>query len=212
MISVLTLMQQQGEHLNGLAESHVIGQTGAKTQLGEQVQPGQSLTLIRPQRALQGLGHGVAVHFGRYQRPGVAQLREDVAQGCACLDVDPGSLGLGLLLVFQIGRGPRQQTHALDEGNLAVLGLLSDVLPVGNGLLKPVAIDLHPLSLEQDERLVAIQEGVDFIGSQRFATQGHFNVEIEQRLKANPGWRPGADGHRHLRASPLAPPIGKTHR
>ena len=44
--------QQQREHLNGLAESHVVGQARAETEFGEQIKPAHAHLLVGPQHRL----------------------------------------------------------------------------------------------------------------------------------------------------------------
>ena len=54
--AVATLAQQQCQHLDGLPEAHVVGEASAEAQPRQKTQPAQSLVLIGPQRALQGIG------------------------------------------------------------------------------------------------------------------------------------------------------------
>ena len=46
--------QQQREHLDGLAQSHVVGEAGAQTQFRQEVQPAHADLLIRAQVSVQG--------------------------------------------------------------------------------------------------------------------------------------------------------------
>jgi hypothetical protein len=50
------LSQQQREELDGLAETHVVGQAGAEPDLVEEREPRQALELIGPQRTDETLG------------------------------------------------------------------------------------------------------------------------------------------------------------
>jgi hypothetical protein len=47
----LKLRQQQRKHLDRLAEAHVVGKACAEAQTGQQMQPLDASTLVRPQRA-----------------------------------------------------------------------------------------------------------------------------------------------------------------
>ena len=44
--AVATLAEQQRQHLDGLAETHVVGKAGAEAQLRQEAQPAQPLVLI----------------------------------------------------------------------------------------------------------------------------------------------------------------------
>ena len=45
-VRLLTEYEQQRQHLNGLAQSHVIGQASPQAELGEQIQPPHANLLI----------------------------------------------------------------------------------------------------------------------------------------------------------------------
>ena len=60
-MGLLTLLDEAldgGEHLDGLAQSHVVGQDPAKASLAQEVQPAVALELVGAQRRPQPLGHG----------------------------------------------------------------------------------------------------------------------------------------------------------
>ncbi len=45
-IGLLTEYQQQRQHLNGLTQSHIIGQAGPQAELREQIEPPHAILLI----------------------------------------------------------------------------------------------------------------------------------------------------------------------
>ena len=47
---------QQGEHLHGLAQAHVVGQAAAEAELAEEVEPAQALALVGAELALEAAG------------------------------------------------------------------------------------------------------------------------------------------------------------
>ena len=66
---LLPLHQQQRQHLDGLAEPHVVGKAGPEPEPGQQVQPLHAGLLIGPQRARASAGPGsTPAPSGRAQR------------------------------------------------------------------------------------------------------------------------------------------------
>ena len=60
-LGLLTLLDEAldgGEHLDGLAQSHVVGEDPAEARLAQEVQPPVALELVRAQRRPHPLGHG----------------------------------------------------------------------------------------------------------------------------------------------------------
>ena len=173
------------------------------------MQPGQPLALIRPQRPAQCLGGGeVALCQGR--RP--AQPGQQLAQRRAGRHLHPSALGLGLILLPQVGRRPRQQPHALDERDLPVIGLALQGLPMGDRLIQPLAVHLHPLVAQQHQVVGGVAQRLQLVCRQRAVAERDLHPEIQHRIGAHPSRRLGADRDRDLRPRPLAPPVGDPYR
>ena len=58
-LALLPARFQQGEHLNGLAEPHVVGQTAAEAELPEEMEPSEPLALV-PAEPTGKAGRGIA--------------------------------------------------------------------------------------------------------------------------------------------------------
>ena len=80
--------QQQGEHLDGLAEPHVVGEAGAEAEPGEETKPAHADILIGTQGRLQRLAR-----MGGRERFGAAAGGERLGEPVARLDPSPGRLG-----------------------------------------------------------------------------------------------------------------------
>ena len=115
--------------------------------------------LIRPQRALQGIGD---LHRIRSAWP--AQAREDLAHGIAGCHVNPLAFLVRALLLPEIRRRAGEQTHSLDERDLTAFGLTLQRFPVLDGLAQPVMIHLDPLALEQHQAVLAVEQRVQLFG------------------------------------------------
>ena len=152
-----------------------------------------SLVLIRPERALQGIGD-----LRRVQGPRPAQAGEDLAHRITGLDVHPVAFIVRAFLVPQIRRRAGEQTHPLDEGDLAAFGLPLQRVPVLDGLAQPLAVHLDPLALEQHQAVVAVEQGVQLFARQGGIAERDPHVEVQHRADVEPRRRPGPDRHRHL--------------
>jgi hypothetical protein len=73
--------EQEPEHLNGLAESHVVGQAHAEPERRGEAQPRHADLLVRPQRAAQ-IGAGIGVG----QLDGAAQCGQCLGEPRAGFD------------------------------------------------------------------------------------------------------------------------------
>ena len=179
----------------------------------EQVQPGQSLALIRPQRALQGLGHGVGVHAGGRRRP----RNGAGSRGCRA----------GLLLPGRAPRAARLRSgpHVQDRADAPANRRMPSTKEISpswaccrtfsqwamacwsRSRSTSTHCPLSKTSASSPFKRALISSGVS--GSPPRATS---------TLKSSSASRPipdgvcVADGHRHVWARPFAPPIGKTHR
>ena len=81
-VAVLPLHQQQRQHLDGLAQPHVVGQAGAQPEPGQQMQPLHAGLLVGPQRAVQGragIDAGAVRRAQRLQRLGQPRPRASPA-------------------------------------------------------------------------------------------------------------------------------------
>src|SRR3546814_3471205 len=92
------------ERLQGLAETHVIGEHTAETALAQQLQPGQAFVLIAAQLGLQAIRHS-------QRGAGRTQLRAPVVRG-----IDAATLQIGTTAeVVEQHTRPARQAQRSEE-------------------------------------------------------------------------------------------------
>jgi hypothetical protein len=194
---------EQGDDLDGLAQAHVIGQAGAQAKTRQQMQPAHADLLVGAQGGPQlgtGAHHGEAIRATQarqglgHPRPGdhlrPISLRSRLGGGLGCA-------------------GAREQAHGLVEAQALALGQLLHLAEMRDGLLQPLAVDLHPAAPDQHQALAGLQQLRHLGWGQRLAVQGHRDAEVEQGVQADGGGRGGADRGRNPRACrAAAPPAG----
>ena len=191
----LTLQHhEQREHLNGLAQTHIVGETAAKTEAGQEVEPAHARLLIGPQRGLQCVAglHArepflAAQRFQRFGQPGAGHHPRPVA------------VGLDRRTVSQcICAG--HEAHRLAKGKPALGGGLFDAAEMFEHAAELAAVNLHPVPADELEPVGAGEQLLDFGRGEPLALQCHFHFEIEQRLLAKQRGRPATHARLHLRA------------
>ena len=137
------LHEEQREHLDGLAEAHVVGEAGAEAEPRQQVEPADADLLIGPQRAVQ-LAAGVDLR----EPLGRAQPLEGLGEpgaGDHARPVRVGAVGRAVLGDVRAG----EHAHRLGEGEPAFgrepLGLPEPL----HRPLEPLPIDLDPLAADE---------------------------------------------------------------
>ena len=183
--------QQQREHLDRLAEPHVVGEAGAEPKPGQEVEPTHSGALVGPQlrfqrRAQVGLGQRLRISapFQRLDEPGPS------------LDPRPFDVGRRAARAAQIGAG--EKPHRLCEGKALLPRKALHRLELVERRLQTLAVDLDPFSPQQREALGRPQQIFDFLCGEGLAVEAHAQVEIEQRGDA--GHRRGCGADRRLDA------------
>ena len=203
--SLPLLDQQQRQDLDRLAQTHVVGQAGAKPEPAQQVEPFDARLLVRAQAPLQGRPR---INAGTV---GVAQRLQRLSQPRSGRDVRPVGNRGGLVVPGGVGAG--QQAHGLGKGEPLLFGELLHLLEAAHRPVQTRTIDLHPLATQQRQRLGPSEQCGHFLGGERLTLQGHVHVEVEQGIKACPGWRTGANRGGDLRAgrAARAPMSGQAH-
>ena len=197
------LHQQQRQDLDGLSQAHVVGQTGAQAETGQQVQPPRAGALVGAQRAFQrrsGIGT-VAV-------PGPQRL-QGFLQPRAGGDAGPVGVCRGGVVAGDGRAG--QHPHRLGEAQ-AVLG------GKGFGLAEPIhgffeagTIDLDPLAAQQHEVVGAGEQGCDLVLGEGLAIEDHAHAEIEHAFQSEGGRLATADGGGHSGTSRAVGTPGRGH-
>ena len=114
--------QQQRQHLDGLAEPHVVGQAGTEPEPREQIEPLHTRLLIGTQRALKrfpGIDTSEPIRVTEARQ----RLREP-RPGHGLAPVDGGRTGSSITG----NAGPGQQTHGLAERQAFIGGPALDRL------------------------------------------------------------------------------------
>ena len=204
--AVLLQNRQKRQHLDRLAQPHVVGQAGAEPQVRHEPEPVEARLLILAQDRLQ-----VAARPGPVQALGASQTGEHLAEPVARVDERPLALAVAVVVVGQVPGGPGQQAHPFDERE-PVPGLLFDLLPVVQGFGQLVAVDFDPLAPQQHEPFLGGQQLAPFGFGKLLFAQGELHLEVEHRLGIELLLSLLADGNAHPGTGTLFPPVGQAHQ
>ena len=132
--------QEQGEHLDGLAQSHVVGETGAETKPSEEAKPPDADILVRPQHRVQS-----GARIGGRQPFGAAAGIERFGEPRPRRHMPPlrGGRWTGGIAA-DIGAG--QQAHRLRKGHALLARHALDRLEFIERRPQPLMIDLDPFA------------------------------------------------------------------
>ena len=138
--------QEQAQHLDGLAQSHVVGEAGPQAEAREEPEPADPDLLVRAERRPER-----RARVGRGQRLGLAQALERRREPLPRDHPGPvvPALGRGRRGSVVDGR-PGEEAHRLPEGETRAGGALR-LLPVGEDLAQLLPVELHPLPAHEDE-------------------------------------------------------------
>ena len=200
--------QQERQHLDGLAQPHVVGQADAEPQRGRESQPRNAGLLIRPQRSAE-----VVARVGRGETVRSAQPLERARQPRAGLDARPALTRRQYSGLVVRPPGAGQQPHAFEEREPPVLGLAPHALPVGEHLAQPLAVELDPLPSQAHQPARRGQKLSHLGGGELVVAQRDRHREVEQRVHAEHARLLVAHAHGDLgaRRAPGAPPVGHAH-
>ena len=168
------VFQHRRQHLNGLPQPHVVGQTCAETEALQVRQPGEAAHLVAAQPA--GESGRLVEHF---QRAGAAQRGEHAAD----LAFADHFEGVGTSL------GAQQVGHR--HGLRTRLGR-----PVLFQARHLVAAQLHPLPAQPDQTFLRRNDALPLAPGDRLAVHDHLRVEREQRVETQYCRRLGSGGGR----------------
>ena len=196
--------QQQGEHLDGFAQSHVVGEAGAESELRQQVQPADPDLLIGAQRAVQ-----VPARVDPIQCFRGAQG----AQGFRQPGAGDGSRPFGILSrgAFAGDVGAGHHAHGFGKGDAFAGRELFEFAELLHGPGELLAVDFHPASPDQRQAVGLGKEFVDFGLRQPLAVEDHFDGKIEQGIRAEAGGGLAPDRRGHSRPGRPAGTPGGGH-
>ena len=133
--------QEQGEHLDGFSEAHVVGEASAKAKRRDQMHPTRALFLVRPK-----LGFERCAWVDVSKLLGVSKRVEGFVEPATRVDLDPFVVDLG-----GDRRGARntsEHSHSIEKRDAFTLDPFLDRLPVIERLLKLRGVDLDPFSAQ----------------------------------------------------------------
>ena len=133
------VQEQEAEHLDGLAEPHVVRQADAEPQRRGEREPRHAYLLIGPQRAPK-----VGTRIGLREPRWPAQLLQRAREPGAGLDARPALSRRERRGIVRGPRGAGEESHALEERQAALLRLTPHALPVGEHFAQPLAVQLDP--------------------------------------------------------------------
>ena len=169
---------QQREHLDRLAEAHVVGQAGAEAELVEEVEPadarpagtgGASCAARRPARR----GRGPP---GRRRPSSVS-----ASHGPATTRDQSGSARRGVVLAGHAA--PASIRSASAKLTPFAPGLPLRAPQLVERLAQAVGVDLDPLAADEGEPVRAREEPRDLVPRQRLPVERHVEAEVEQGVR-----------------------------
>ena len=195
--------QQQRQHLDRLAEAHVVGQAGPEAKARQQVQPLRSCFLVGAQRPAQ---HRSGIDVLAIRR---AQGSQRLLQPGAGDHTRPVGVGGGRIVAGNGGAG--QHPHRFGKAEAIAGRKLLGRLELLHRASHPCAVDLDPFAAQQHEVLGAGEQGCDLDLGQRLAFQHHVHAKIQQTVQSDGRWRAAADCCGHLRSGGTAGAPGRGH-
>ena len=184
--------QQQREDLDRLAESHVVGQAGAESQPGEQVEPANAGLLVGAQIGLE-----LVARIDLRQPLGLAQAVQSFGEPGTGGDCRPVGVGR---LVASSERRAGHQPHRFGKGNAAVCRGALRGLETVEQALEALAVELDPTPADQLQTVAALEQRLDLGGGKRLAVERDVHVEVEQGVHAEQRGRLFADADADLRS------------
>ena len=182
--------EQQGDHLDGLAQPHVVGQASAETELGQEMQPGQTAVLIRSQLGPQ-LRRAGDLPRARATAAGPASLRA----GPAVRPVHARVVSERVAATSRSSAAPASMRIPSKKESPFVRTSASHRLPVLERLGQLLPVNLHPLALEPDQSVHRGQQFLKLGLAQGLAVQADADREIEQCVHAQRRAPPPVDPH-----------------
>ena len=188
--------QQQRQHLNRLAQPHVVGQASTQPKPRQQIQPLHTCLLVGPQAGLESVT-GVDPR----QAFGLSQALQGFGQPRAGDQLRP----VGVQTVAGIfNRCACHQPHGLGKRQAVVCRRLLDGPEALQHAFERLFIHLDPATANQLQAVAACQQGLQLGFAQALAVQRHVHLEVQQRLLAQQRRHTGADtglDHRTCRSA-----------
>ncbi len=196
--------EQQRDHLQRLAEPHVVGKARAKADPRQEAEPARANFLVRPQRRLQRLsGQRRGEHLG------TAAGGERLGKPGSRLHFAPRFRSGRRLACVNVGAG--DEPHRLPERNALGAREALDFRVAVERSFQLGGIDFDPLAAQQREPVAGGDEAANLFRRQRLTVERHLDGEIEQIVGADERGRSGADGRLDRRAARPVRRPGRWH-
>jgi hypothetical protein len=177
--------QVQGDHLDGLAQSHVVSQATAQAEVAHPGQPGQPTLLVRPQRGRQSVrGPKIARCLGQGREPPGQRRQLRIGNHLHLLAVDLRCAGQDRPERLRYAHpGPRRAAQPLQQRRV-------------NG---------NPPAAQPHQWAPRLGQQGDLLGIQHLTVEGQLPLEAEQGRQAEPGFRhlPGRRDHHRAQPEPV---------
>ena len=187
--------QQQREYLNGLAQSHIVGEAGPETELGEQIKPAHAHLLIGTQRAVQSrAGIDASQSLRTAQVPSASPRATDRRPPCPsplALAAESSSACTSAPAIMRSASRRLRPLSAAARSTSPKCSIIRLSRSRSTSTQRP-RTSASPSDLANNSRISAAVK--------RFAVERDFHAEIEQRILAQSRRRLAADLSRYLRA------------
>jgi len=94
--------------------------------------------------------------------------------------------------------GPGQHAHGLGKGEAVLRRQVFRFLELPHRKFHALAVNLHPLAAQQDQRLGPGEQRGGLFFAERFPLQHHLNLEIKKPIESHGGRRARANRRRNL--------------
>ena len=163
--------QQQRQHLNRLAQPHVVGQASAQPEPCQQVQPLHACLLVGPQAGLEP-----GARIDPRQAFGLSQALQGFGQPRAGDQLRP----VGVQAVTGIfNRCARHQPQGLGKGQAVFCCRLLDGPEALKHAFERLFIHLDPAATNQLQAVAARQQGLQLGFAQALTVQRHVHLEVQ---------------------------------
>ena len=199
--------------MDRFAESHVVGEAGPQSQADDESQPGVTRPLIRAKLRPQ-VGRGQLL--SEIRRTQGRENRIQFRAGAQARPFPDRSLGFVLLSLAEVRSG--QEPHPLEEGNPVAVDARFDTLPMREGFLEFLPIDLDPFPFQRDQAPAGFEQLGDLVRAERFPVEAHADGKLQQPPDAEAPRIHRIDLHadagpgRLLRVPPVGHPDDQTAR
>ena len=167
------VMGEQGEQLDRLAQAHVVGQDAAEPDRLQEVQPGQTALLVRPQRAAEAGRRLDRLRAAASAWP--ASRSPSQPSALDAVDRQPA-----------VGSSCRRRARAAAARRRSAVPVAAEQLQPGR---QPARVELDPLPAQPDQRRLQLGQRRQLVRGQRLVAEGELAPVVDDRVEARAGSR-----------------------